>query len=67
MTARIKTPGKADRALELLEKGLDTATIAARIGVQPQSVPSLLKRARAKREAEIEKAGKLADAMGHNV
>lgn len=67
MTARVKTPGKSDRALELADKGLDTATIAARIGVKPESVGSLIRRARIKRDREIERAGRLADAMGANV
>lgn len=58
---------KSDRALELFEKGLDTAAIAARIGASPRSVSTMLRNARIKREREIERAGKLADIMGANV
>jgi hypothetical protein len=58
---------KSDRALELFEKGIDTATIAARIGCSPRSVWTLCRNARIKREREIERAGRLADILGANV
>lgn len=58
---------KSDRALELFEKGVDTPTICERLDIDIHSIWSMLRYARAKREREIERAGKLADIMGHNV
>jgi transcriptional regulator len=67
MTDRHYGHGKGDRALELFEKGLDTAQIAERLGTNRRVIATMLCHARAKREKELERAGKLADAMGHNV
>jgi hypothetical protein len=58
---------KSDRALELFEKGLDTAAIAERLGSNPNSIPDMIHKARLKRERQIERAGRLADKMGPNV
>jgi hypothetical protein len=58
---------KGDRALELAEKGLDNAAIAERLGSNPRAIASLVIHARARREREIERAGKLADIMGANI
>jgi hypothetical protein len=58
---------KSDRALELFENGVDTVAIAVRLGTSVQSIGALLKNARDRRAREIERAGKLADIMGHNV
>jgi hypothetical protein len=58
---------KGDRALELADKGLDNAAIAARLGSNPRSIASLLLTARRRRARELERAGRLSDIMGHNV
>lgn len=58
---------KSDRALELFEKGLDTGAISERLGTTVTSVCAMLIQARKRREREIERAGRLADAMGANV
>jgi DNA-binding transcriptional regulator LsrR (DeoR family) len=41
---------KADRALELFEKGIKPAVIAERLGVRPTHVGGMLQRARQRRE-----------------
>lgn len=67
MTGTRTGPSKSDRALELFEKGMDMPTIALRLNIAPSAVWTHLRNARAKREREIERAGKLADLMGHNI
>ena len=41
---------KSDRALALLEKGLDSAQIAERLGVSPRQVMTFVRNALKKRE-----------------
>jgi len=43
---------KADRALELYERGLASAAIAERLGVTPRHIQGMLHRARERRETE---------------
>jgi transcriptional regulator len=41
---------KADRALDLHDKGLPAAQIAERLGVRPANIAGMLQRARQRRE-----------------
>jgi DNA-directed RNA polymerase specialized sigma24 family protein len=43
---------KADRALELYERGLAPTAIAERLGISPRHVQGTLQRARERRETE---------------
>jgi hypothetical protein len=66
---------KSDRALELLEQGIDRPTICERLDISQDSIGSMLrcamdKRARwAEREADelAEAVGRLADELGANI
>ena len=49
MTGRVD-PSKADRALELHEKGLTYYVIAERLGIYPQNVGAMIEKARKRRE-----------------
>ena len=64
----MKQQTKSDRALELFERGLTSSQIADRLGTKPKAISSLLHCARAKREreAELQRAGVIAD-VGANV
>ena len=64
MERRAQTVSKSDRALELLEQGIDTPTICERLGIDIHSIHTMLRCARNKRERAM---GRLADAMGPNV
>ena len=48
--ARKLTEGKAERALELHERGLKPAQIAERLGTKPGHVGGMIQRARQRRE-----------------
>jgi orotate phosphoribosyltransferase-like protein len=47
-----KSPEKAARALELAEKGIETAIIAQRLGTSHSYACELIQKARARREQE---------------
>jgi hypothetical protein len=61
---RMERRSKSDRALELLDQGLDTPTICARLGIDIHSIHTMLRCARDKRAREMVR---LADEMGPNV
>ncbi len=67
MTAPRNMPSKSERALELHQQGLANWQIAARLNSNPRSVAALIRHGKVKRERDIERAGRLADAMGANV
>jgi transcriptional regulator len=49
MTGRVD-PSKADRALELHEKGLQPYQIAERLGITNRNIPAMIEKARKRRE-----------------
>jgi hypothetical protein len=67
MTGHQKNPSRSDRALELFEKGLDTSTIGARLGVDARSVGTMLKRAKAKREKKAARASRVTFSDGTSI
>jgi len=72
---RMERRSKSDRALELLEQGLDTPTICERLEIDIHSIHTMLRCARNKRARKAERdadelaeqVGKIADEMGHNI
>jgi hypothetical protein len=66
---------KSDRALELLEQGVDTPTICERLDIGPDSIGSMLRCARDKRARWLERdadelaesVARLADELGANI
>ena len=63
MERRAQTVSKSDRALELFEKGIETPTICARLGIDIHSIHTMLRCARDKRARLV----RLCDEMGPNV
>ena len=55
---------KSDRALELLEQGVDTPTICERLGIGIHSIHTMLRCARNKRARAM---GRICDEMGPNI
>jgi orotate phosphoribosyltransferase-like protein len=57
MSSRLRFASeKADRALELHDKGLSRGEIAERLGVRPTNVAGMLQRAKQRRERAQEQA-----------
>lgn len=62
---------KGDRVLELHEQGLSHAQIGERLGIRPGNVTTYIikakkRRDKARKEAELLRAGVIADIMGGN-